>query len=438
MTPLQSAADALLLPAASPETEQLMQWIQHHPHLSHLHQQGKSQTRPSWRRRLKDLLKNHLVARGEDFHGTAYVTETTVRDSANVARVVTTSNMVDGVGNFSLLLFASGAASPLGWISAGVLTGVLLKFDQELFTLVGRGRRRSRKVAYAAALIGLLPFSLLKTIGTGVGVEVMQNQAALELRHASALVDDSLRQERMQIDRLLQADPTYAEVRDQCRSGRAQLARLDHADPRWQSLQVELFGEWSQRQRDWSRSARTTPPPVCVQQKLIEADQRNRTAEARERLAGIERQRIAIGNDLRFLRERYPDRYSLAFHPSGEFRSAVQLVAVGIGSTIEKLSSGQWNQLGLSLYGLMVSLLSSATACLLVLLHPHRPEVELSWDEDLRRERDRWLAEQLQALSVQPPSVQAVPCQATPGQRLSRQALPAQDRQQGEQQGGQG
>jgi hypothetical protein len=282
-------------------------------------------------------------------------------------------------------------------------------------------------VAYAAALIGLLPFSLLKTIGTGVGVEVMQNQAALELRHASALVDDSLRQERMQIDRLLQADPTYAEVRDQCRSGRAQLARLDHADPRWQSLQVELFGDWSQRQRDWSRSARTTPPPVCVQQKLIEADQRNRTAEARERLAGIERERIAIGNDLRFLKERYPDRYSLAFRPSGEFRSAVQLVAVGIGSTTEKLSSGQWNQLGLSLYVLMVSLLSSATACLLVLLHPHRPEVALSWDEDLRRERDRWLAEQLQALSVQPHSVQAVP----------GQALPAQERQQGAQQGGQ-
>ena len=75
-------------------------------------------------------------------------------------------------------------------------------------------------MAYAAALIGLLPFSLLKTIGTVVGVEVMQNQPALELRHASPLVDDSLPQDRMQINRLLQADPTYAEVRDQCRSAR--------------------------------------------------------------------------------------------------------------------------------------------------------------------------------------------------------------------------
>ena len=34
----------------------------------------------------------------------------------------------------------------------------------------------------------------------------------------------------------------------------------------------------------------------------------------------------------------------------------------------------------------------------MVLMHPHRPEVALSWDEDLRRERDRWLADQVQAL----------------------------------------
>lgn len=398
MTSLPAAAHDLSPAADSGQLAQLLQWIQHHPHLAHLQPQDQPQPRPRWHRRFKDLLKQHLSAHGEDFHGTAYVTETTVRDSANVARVVTTSNLIDGVGNFNLLLFASGAASPLGWISAGLLTGILLKFDQELFTLVGRGRRRGRSVAYAAALIGLLPFSLLKTIGTGVGVEVMQNQAGLELRHATALVDDSLRQERLHINQLLQADPTYATVRDQCRSGRAQLAQLSHSDPRWQSLQVELFGEWSQRQRDWRRNAQATPPPVCVQQKLIEADQRSRTAGASARLASIEQQRIAMGNDLQFLRQHYPQRYSLAFEANGDFRSAVQLVAVGLSSTTDKLARGQWNQLGLSLYVLLVSALSSATACLMVLMHPHRPEVSLSWDEDLRRERDRWLADQVQAL----------------------------------------
>ena len=393
------AAPRDLTPAGDAgDLAQLLQWIQHHPQLAQLQQPNQPQPRRRWHRRFKDLLKQHLSAHGEDFHGTAYVTETTVRDSATVARVVTTSNLIDGVGNFSLLLFASGAASPLGWISAGLLTGILLKFDQELFTLVGRGRRRGRSVAYAAALIGLLPFSLLKTIGTGVGVEVMQNQAGLELRHATALVDDSLRQERLRIDQLLQADPTYGTVRDQCRSGRAQLAQLSHSDPRWQSLQVELFGEWSQRQRDWRRDAQATPPPVCVQQKLIEADQRSRTAGAQARLASIEQQRIALGNDLQFLRQHYPQRYSLAFEANGDFRSAVQLVAVAIGSTTDKLAHGQWNQLGLSLFVLLVSALSSATACLMVLMHPHRPEVALSWDEDLRRERDRWLADQVQAL----------------------------------------
>lgn len=398
MTPVQTSASPLPLPGVSVETEQLLQWIQHHPQLTHLHQLEQPQPRRSWRRRLVNLVTHHLVARGDDFHGTAFVSDTTVRRSANLARVVTTSNLLDGVGNFNLLLFANGVANPLGWISAGLLTAILLKFDQELFCLVGNGRHRGRMVAYVAALIGLLPFALLKTIGTGVSVEVMQNQSGLQQRHASVLVNDTLRQERQQLERLSQADPTYAEVRDQCRAGRAELARLDHSDPRWQSLQVELFGEWSQRQRDWSRIARSTPPPVCVQQKLIEADLRARTAEARQRLGAIDRQRIAMGNDLRFLKERFPDRYGIAFKPNGEFRSTVQLVAVGLSSTTEKLAGGQWNQLGLSLYVLMMSFITSATACFLALTHPLNPEVELSWDEDLRRERDRWLAEHLQSL----------------------------------------
>ena len=384
--------------ATSSEVEQLLQWIQHHPHYRNL--SAAAAAKPSRRQRALAWLKQHILANPAELHGTAYVTPATQRDSENVARVVTTSNLVDGVGNFSLLLFAGGVASPLGWVSATALTAILLKFDQALFTAVARGGRRGRRMAYAAAVCGLLPFALLKTLGTGVGVEVMQNQSALQLRHATALVNDSLQQERARISRIAQADPTYATVRSQCLAGQGQLARLSHSDPRWQSLQVALFGEWSQRNRDWRQSARSTPPPLCVQQKLIEADLRSRTDQARQRLNGIEQQRIALGNDQRFLKLRYPDRYSLAFQPNGEFRSTVELVAVGLDSFVAKFRTGQFSQLGLSLYVLMVSLLTSLSACLLVLLHPYRPGVAQSWDEELRRERDRWLAEQLQALTT--------------------------------------
>ena len=400
VSPASSSVPQESLGKSSASVEQLLQWIAHHPHYRDL---VSPKPAPSRLRRWLMAARHHLVAHGHEMHGTAYVTPTTRRDSDAVARVITTSNLVDGVGNFNLFLFASGIASPLGWISAAALTGILLKFDQELFTLVARGRRKGRHIAYTAALIGLLPFSLLKTIGTGVGVEVMQNQPALAQRHATALVTESLQQERQQITRIAQVDPTYATVKEQCRTGQAQLARLSHADPRWQSLQVELYGEWSQRLRDWRRTAQATPPPVCVQQRLIEADQRSRTDVARQRLAGIERQRIATGNDLLFLRQHFPERYGMAFLPNGEFRSSVALVAEGMGSTYVKLCQGQWSQLGLSIYMLLISLLSSLTACMMVLLHPHRPGVAQSWDEDLRRERDRWLAEQLRALQSTAP-----------------------------------
>jgi hypothetical protein len=223
----------------------------------------------------------------------------------------------------------------------------------------------------------------------------MQNQAALEQRQATSLINQSLLQERGQIAWIQIADPTYAAVQQQCLRGQQQLARLPHTDPRWDSVQVELFGEWSERRQDWNRPGRTNLRPICVQQKLIEADQRQRTAEARRRVEALEQQRISTGNDLRFLKQTYPSRYEQVFNDQGQFRSSVQLVQVAIDNYLDKLAHGQWGQLGLSLYVLMFSLLSSATACCMVLLHPTKPEVAMSWDEDVRRERDRWLAEQI-------------------------------------------
>ena len=373
----------------------LLHWLQHHPQFQHLYQDPEPAPPRSRHRRVLDWLQQQVGARPEEFHGTAYVTPSLEQDSAIVAKVVTTSNWVDAVGNFNLLLFANGIANPIGWISAGLLTGILLKFDKEVYTSVARGRKGNRRLAYAVALISLLPLSALKTLGTGVGVEVMQNQAALEQRLATSLINQSLLQERGQIARIQIADPTYAAVQQQCLRGQQQLARLPHADPRWDSIQVELFGEWSERRQDWNRPDRRNQRPICVQQKLIEADQRQRTAEARRRVEALEQQRITMGNDLRFLKQAYPSRYEQVFNDQGQFRSSVQLVQVAIDNYLDKLAHGQWGQLGLSLYILLFSLLSSATACCMVLLHPSKPEVAMSWSEDVRRERDRWLAERI-------------------------------------------
>ena len=38
-------------------------------------------------------------------------------------------------------------ANPIGWISAGLLTGILLKFDKEVYTSVARGRKGNRRLA---------------------------------------------------------------------------------------------------------------------------------------------------------------------------------------------------------------------------------------------------------------------------------------------------
>jgi hypothetical protein len=106
-----------------------------------------------------DWLQQQVGARPEEFHGTAYVTPSLEQDSAIVAKVVTTSNWVDAVGNFNLLLFANGIANPIGWINTRLLTGILLKFDKEVYTSVARGRKENRMLTYAVAMICMLLFT---------------------------------------------------------------------------------------------------------------------------------------------------------------------------------------------------------------------------------------------------------------------------------------
>jgi hypothetical protein len=53
--------------------------------------------------------------------------------------------------------------------------------------------------------------------------------------------------------------------------------------------------------------------------------------------------------------------------------------------------------MGLSIYVLSFSLITSTVVCALVIAHSRRPGVALSWSDDVRQERDRWLAEQLKA-----------------------------------------
>ena len=83
-----------------------------------------------------DWLQQQVGARPEEFHGTADVTASLEQDSAIVAKVVTTSNWVDAVGNFNLL-----------------------KFDKEVYTSVARGRKENRMLTYAVAMICLLLFT---------------------------------------------------------------------------------------------------------------------------------------------------------------------------------------------------------------------------------------------------------------------------------------
>jgi hypothetical protein len=197
-------------PLASPETR--LDWVKHHPELQHLMvDQRSAAPQPLWRQ-FATRIRGLMVASPADFHGTADVSASTHKDSQLVASGVT-------AGNFSLFLFACGAGNPLGWVTASLLTGLLFKFDKGICTTVARGRKGNRKVALVAIQFGLVPLSLLKSFGTGLGVEVLQNRTQLEQLQASKIVNAVLDDQRRLLKRLETPDAGTAAVQVQCRTG---------------------------------------------------------------------------------------------------------------------------------------------------------------------------------------------------------------------------
>ena len=391
-------------PDQTPNVETLLDWLEHHPELSQLLMERHDQPPlPLWRQSLQ-AVRSRLVASADDFHGTAHVSPATQKDSQLVAGAVTASNWFDGAGNFGLMLIACGAGNPLGWLTAGMITGVLFKFDKDICTTVARGRKGSRGVALVAILVGLLPLSLLKSFGTGLGVEVFQNRPELQQVQAGRILDGIIGDQRLQLQQKEASDPTLLSVQKQCQSGQARLAQLPHGDPRWNSLQVELYGEWSQRRTDWSTTSRSGQRPVCVEQKLQEEAQRSRVGAARRQIEALESQRSLLANDQTFLETTFPDRFAATFESEGQFRSSVELVRVGIDNFFSKLARGHWAAMGLSIYVLSFSLISSAVVCALVIAHSRRPGVVESWSEAVRQRRDRWLADQLAAYDASSPN----------------------------------
>lgn len=380
------------------EDLKLIRWIESHPRYAHLVKQATETTTPpasphhpqlQW---VLKTLKGLLISEASDYHGTAYVTDNVQKDAKVTASIVTTSNIIDALGNFPILLFTmGGVANPLGLFFSLGTTLALLKIGNDMSKTVVRGKEGSKAWAFWVAIIGLVPLALLKTFTTGVGVELINNRPGLSQLLATELAEERLADTQQALEQSGQAKaPSYLTVKERCDQGKAELSQMPKDSPLWASTYVNLHGQWSERSSNW-QTLPLEKLPICRQVTRLE-EAANRKFELEQvRYQQLRADRQQMGNDLDFLQANYPQVYDQHFHQQGEIKSGVEAAAYALESFSTKLMNGQWAQIWLSLFTLAISFLTSTVACYMVLTYARRQDVQMSWDENLRQERDRWL-----------------------------------------------
>jgi ascorbate-specific PTS system EIIC-type component UlaA len=394
------------------EQEKLIRWIeQNYPDLAEQAANQKLRPKNRWGKWLKAAL-GLLIANPKDFHGKALVKPDLKKHSRQTASMVSVSTLFNFFTNFPLLFYAFKSIGSLGvaFLLALITNGLILRFTNDAATAVSANKAGSRLWSQVA-LLAMLLMNGLQSIVAGVGTELLLNQSGLSQLKAKSLIEN----QRNQIESLKALDnPEYKATKRRCESGAAKLDNMERDNSRWDSLYVQLYGQWHEHDRDWSQVP-TDQLPICEKMKRLHEEGLREYQQAKAEWEAKLKIRSQMGNDVAFLKQEMPVLYQRHFTEDGKIASGVEAARLAIFNFTNKFQQQDWAGLGFPLFFLLLSLVTSGMAMALTVAHAYREDTQQSFHDEVAAARDAWLEKQRAALLAQN------------SQPLSSHSLPIQD-----------
>lgn len=385
------------------DSEYLRRLQQQYPELvskaKQINQDGK-ETNPiaaygHWKK-LGSWLKELLTVDPSKLHGKAYVTEELESHSRSVAGMVTIANLINAGTAFPLLLLTMADMGLLGlFLAAGTNLG-LIKFGNQAGE-VAAANKPGNQFWSETGLIGLICLNLLQSVVSGVGTQLLLDQANISKRFAEDLVYVQTIEPLEAKLKAAQFDPDEIESKDKCDELEAELARVQPNTPKSSRLFNQAYGSYEEYQLPLEQRSYYNSPPsqwaYCPRAKYEEQQLASNLATAQQELQEFN-SKIADRGSLAYLQQQKPDIYQQHFSEEGELKSGMEATTVAVEMFWEKLANGDWASLGLSMYIFGLSVITSEIAVILVATHSKREDVQMSWSPAVARERERFLQEQ--------------------------------------------
>lgn len=221
-----------------------------HPQLNH-----PPQPPQLWKQRLNQVvspvrvLKNLVFANPQDFHGQVYVTPELQEHSNLTARVITVASLFNAITNQPLLFFAFKDFGGLAAISASLTLNLLLiKFTNDNGTAVA-GRKYGNQNWAKAGAAAMISMSVLQSFAAGVGMEAMNNRPFL----AELKAQEEIERQTENLQEIPASSEALESARLEFQQLQGEFAGISRENPNWDTLHVQLYGTWADRDRDWSQ-----------------------------------------------------------------------------------------------------------------------------------------------------------------------------------------
>ena len=389
--------------SASFDDEYLRRLQQKHPDLvakaKQINREGKTThsviSYGHWKK-LGGWFKELLSVDSTKLHGKAYVTEELESHSRMVAGMVTIANLINAGTAFPLLLLTMADMGLLGlFLAAGTNLG-LIKFGNQAGE-VAAANKPGNQFWSETGLIGLICLNLLQSVVSGVGTQLLLDQANISKRFADNLVYVQTIEPLEAKVKVAQFDPDEIESKDKCDELEAELASVQPNTPKSSRLFNQAYGSYEEYQLPLEQRSYYNSPisqwAYCPRAKHEEQQLTSNLATSQQELQEFN-SKIADRGSLAYLQQQKPDIYQQHFNEEGELKSGMEATTVAVEMFWEKLTNGDWASLGLSMYIFGLSVITSAIAVILVATHSKREDVQMSWSPAVARERERFLQEQ--------------------------------------------
>jgi len=339
---------------------------------------------------LAEKISSVLIANPKDYYGNAYVTDELKKHANITANTNSFANIIDFVSNAPFYFFCFKFLGNFPAVILGLLIDAgVLSFSNITASTVANRTKKNRGWANIG-IFGMVSISILKSLVSGIGVELLTNPTGIQ----EQTVDYLVAEQRAKVEDLNNSPgPLYEKAQQECDKGAQDLQNMTEGDRNYDALYQQTHGLWSERNKDWSNVPEGQTIPHCPNARILKEQHYAVYEDATKTLDQKLSIRAQRGNDLAFLRDEFPELYEFHFDEEGNLRSPVTQVSMATRYFFSKLVNGEFADLGLALFFFSLSVITSIAAVFITITYANREDVLKSRDEDFARQRDMELEE---------------------------------------------